>query len=445
MNNKMNAREIAVYTLIDVMENKSYNNLSLKKFFNDNPTISVQDKAFATELVNGTLRNVIFIDYIINCFSKTKTTKMKSLILNILRVSVYQIKFMEKIPVSATCNEAVNFVKKKKFNGLSGFVNGVLRNIAREIDTIKLPDENENPVQFLSIRYSYQTWIIEKLLKQMSYKQLKEICESNSLHPQISICVNTNKITKNELKIKLQDEGMSVEDGRITESSLYITKTKNIAESNAFKQGLFHIMDESSMCSIDALQPQENDVIMDLCSSPGGKTFYTSYITNGKANIIARDIHEHKIKLMEMSIKRLCLNNVSIELGDATIFQEQYEETIDKLIVDAPCSGFGIVRKKPDIKYNKTEDDIKELVKLQREILMNSHRYVKKGGILLYSTCTIFNEENIENIMWFCENYKFNLVSIDNINMENAKNGFINIYPNTFNTDGFFIAKLQRQ
>ena len=441
----MNAREIAVYALIDILEQQSYNNLTLKKVLNENKNISSQDRAFITELVNGTLRNIIFIDYIINSFSNTKTKKMKPLILNILRISVYQIKFMEKIPVSAVCNEAVNFTKKKKMNGLSGFVNGVLRNIARNIDNIAMPDEKKEPVKFLATKYSYESWVIEKWIAQFGYEKTKEICMANILAPKICICVNTNKTTKNELKHILTKEGMQVEDGKISKNSLYIRKTKNIADSKAFKNGLFHIMDESSMLSVEILQPKVSETIIDVCSSPGGKSFYCSYVMNNTGKIFSRDIHNHKIELMNDTIKRLDIKNIKLELKDATKFYEENEEMADKLIIDAPCSGFGIVRKKPDIKYTKTKEDIKELVNVQREILKSSYKYVKKGGILLYSTCTLFEEENIKNVKWFCENYDFELCSIDYpLKVDTLEKGYINILPNMFNTDGFFIAKLKR-
>ncbi|WP_250278294.1 16S rRNA (cytosine(967)-C(5))-methyltransferase RsmB [[Clostridium] colinum] len=441
----MNAREIAVYALIDILEQQSYNNLTLKKLFNDNKNISPQDRAFITELVNGTLRNIIYIDYIINSFSNTKTKKMKPLILNILRISVYQMKFMDKIPVSAICNEAVIFTKKKKFNGLTGFVNGVLRNIARNIDNIVLPDEKNEPIEFLAIKYSYQKWVIEKWIAQFGYEQTKKICETNILSPKVCICINTNKTTKNELKDLLKNEGMNVEEGKITNNSLYITKTKNIAESNAFKNGLFHIMDESSMLLVDILNPKENETIIDVCSAPGGKSFYCSYLMKNTGQIFSRDIHNHKIDIMKDSVKRLNIKNITLELKDATKFYKENEEIADKLIIDATCSGFGIVRKKPDIKYTKTEDDIKELVEIQRDILKSSYKYVKKGGTLIYSTCTLFKEENEENIKWFCKNYGFELCNINtNLKIEYLQKGYITILPNMFNTDGFFIAKLKR-
>ncbi len=475
--NKINSREMAVYALIDIQEQKLYNNLTLKKLFSDNKeSLTSQDKAFITELVNGTLRNIVLIDFIINAYSKTKTTssKMKPLILNILRISVYQIKFMPKIPHSAICNEAVNFAKKKKFNGLAGFVNGVLRAIIRNIDDLLLilPDSKKNPLEYLSIRYSYSEWIIKRLLEELSFEEVENICEANALNPRVSICVNTSKISVKELKEVLIKEGMTVADGEISENALYIGKTKNIAQRDSFKKGYYHVMDESSMLAVEVLNSSVDDgvdnnkKIIDLCASPGGKSFYTSYLNNNSdTKISSRDIHEHKITLMQNATRRLGIKNIELELKDATNCYEEDIETADKILIDAPCSGIGIVKKKPDIKLNKTEEDVLELVEIQRKILENSSRYVKKGGTLVYSTCTLFREENLENINWFCDNYDFELEPIKEESMseyflnavknkldessynkilENMGRGYLIIYPNLFNTDGFFIANLKR-
>ncbi|MFI3230300.1 MAG: 16S rRNA (cytosine(967)-C(5))-methyltransferase RsmB [bacterium] len=477
--NKINSREMAVYALIDIQEQKLYNNLTLKKLFSDNKELlTSQDKAFITELVNGTLRNIVLIDFIINAYSKTKTTssKMKPLILNILRISVYQIKFMPKIPHSAVCNEAVNFAKKKKFNGLAGFVNGVLRAIIRNVDDLLLilPDSKEKPVEYLSIRYSYSEWIIKRLLEEFGFEEVEKMCEANAVSPRVSICVNIGKISVKELKEVLIKEGMTVSDGEISENALYIGKTKNIAQRESFKRGYYHVMDESSMLAVEVLDGIDREVdknknkkIIDLCASPGGKSFYSSYLNNNNNNIeiSSRDIHEHKITLMENAIRRLGIKNIELELKDATTCYEEDIETADKILIDAPCSGIGIVKKKPDIKLNKTEADVLELVEIQRKILENSGRYVKKGGTLVYSTCTLFKEENLENINWFCANYGFELEPIKEESMseyflnaiknkldensykkllENMGIGYLSIYPNLFNTDGFFIANLKK-
>lgn len=439
----MKSREIAVYTLIDIFEQKSYNNLMLKKVFSENE-LDKKDRAFITELVNGSLRNIIYIDYIINKFSSTKTSKMKPLILNTLRISVYQIMFMDKVPVSAVCNEAVKLVKKKKFNNLSGFVNGVLRNIARNKEDISLQDLDKE--ELLSIRYSYPKWVVEKWIKQFGYDETEKICKASIKAPKVCICVNLNKTDKPSLKQRLIEEGMEVEDGHISKNALYISKTSNIANSKAFKEGLFHIMDESSMLAIEVLEPKENEIIIDTCSAPGGKSFYTSYLMQNTGTIYSRDIYEHKIELMQKAKDRLGIKNICLEQKDAQVFYEKDEEKADKLIIDAPCSGFGIVRKKPDIKYNKTEDDIKELVSIQRDILKNSYRYLKTGGTMIYSTCTLFQEENLDNVLWFCENFGFELceINLPNVDIKTKDKGYINILPSMYNTDGFFIAKLKR-
>lgn len=442
----MNTRELAVYALIDILEQGAYNNLTLKKLFAENKELSYNEKAFITEIVNGTLRNLILTDYIINCFSNTKTEKMKSLILNILRISVYQMKFMENIPISAICNEAVKFTKKKKFNGLAGFVNGVLRNIARNLNNIDLPDKFDQPIKYLCIKYSYPEWIIKSWLLEYSYEEIEEICKANNISPEICICVNTNKIDKQTLKNNLENEGMIVKEGRVSSNSLYISKTGDISKGKSFEKGYFHVIDESSMLAVESILPNKGKVIIDVCSAPGGKSFYLSYLMQNEGKIFSRDIYQHKINLMNQAKDRLSIKIIETQMADATIFNEMDMHIADVVILDAPCSGLGLLRKKPDIKYRKILEDIDELVLIQRKILKNCAKYVKKGGILLYSTCTISKKENLDNVNWFCENFNFKLEPInlkDSLNLCSSKKGYIQILPSMFNTDGFFIAKLK--
>ena len=443
----MNTREIAISAIGNILQEKAYNNITLKKIFSEKENLSSEEKAFITQLVNGTIRNVIYIDYIINSFSNTKTKKMKPLILNILRVSVYQIIFMEKVPISAVCNEAVNITKKKKFNGLSGFVNGVLRNISRNKENINLPDIKKEPIKYLSIKYSYPEWIIENWLLEMDFQTTEEVCKANLLPPKICVCINTNKITKEKLKQIFEKENIQFEDGKLSENALYIFKTKDISKSEAFKKGYFHIMDESSMLSVEALGIKKGQTIIDVCSAPGGKSFYSSYLMKNEGEIFSRDIHSHKIKLLEDAKKRLGINIIKTQKLDATIFNPEDENKADALIIDAPCSGLGILRKKPDIKYNKNLEDINELVSIQKEILKTCSKYVKKGGTIIYSTCTICKKENIENVNWFLENFDFELqpININSISsIKSTKEGYVQILPNMFETDGFFIAKFKR-
>lgn len=446
----MNERETAVYALNDILNEKAYNNIVLRRTFNRNSGLSAVERAFITELVNGTLRNLILIDYIINQFSKTKTEKMKPLILNILRTGVYQIMFMKKVPSSAACNEAVKLAKKKGFSTLSGFVNGVLRNISRNADSIKYPDEKSDPVKFLSVKYSYPEWIIEYWLKSYSIEEIKNMCISNNRQPKVSACVNTLRGDKETLKASLAEDNVSFCDANIEKDVIYLTKTNDITKTKAFGRGLFHIMDESSMLAVKALNPKPGDRIIDACAAPGGKSFYSAYLMENKGEILSRDIYEHKIELINGGAERLGVDIIKTELKSAEEHFDEDNETADCVLVDAPCSGFGLLRKKPDIKYTKNTGDIEELVKIQRRILESCQGYVKIGGTLVYSTCTVSEKENLENVKWFCDRFNFELDDIspfmnENIRLDTAKKGYIQILPDMFDTDGFFIARMIRK
>ena len=438
-------REIAVFAVIDIVDQNAYNNIVLRKTLGLYPELNSVQKAFITQLVKGTIRNIINLDYIINKFSKTPTKKMKPLILNTLRVSVYQLMYMDKVPVSAACNEAVKIVKSHGFKTLSGFVNGVLRNIVRNKENIDYPPQDSK--EFLSIKYSYPMWIIDYWLSSYSIEKVKGMCIANSLAPKVTLCVNTNRISKPELANMLRQENLEVDENTNLPMSLNISKTNNISDTKAYKEGLFHIMDESSMLAVMCLDPKENSTVIDVCAAPGGKSFCCAYLIKNKGSIISRDIYEHKVKLISDSAERLGLSCISAEVKDAL---EYDEKRADYVIVDAPCSGLGLVRKKPDIKYNKTFDDIKALSQLQRDILKNASKMVKDNGFLLYSTCTVSALENIENVKWFCDNFDFECEDLtpyipENIKFDTSDKGYIEILPDKMNSDGFFIARLRKK
>lgn len=446
MKNK-SEREIATYILVDISTQKSYNNIILRKTLNQNNALLPMQRAFITELVNGTLRNLIYIDYVISLFSKMKINKMKPFILNLLRISVYQILFLDKVPDSAVCNEAVNLAKAKGFKDLSGFINGVLRNVVRS-ESIELPNEEKEPIKYLSIKYSYDEWIIKYWLESYSYETVYKMCQENNKRPNVTICVNRIKTDRETLKNKLLEEGIETSYGNIIDDALRISPKSNIAELNSFKDGLFHIMDESSMLAVNILNPPKNGTIFDMCGSPGGKTFYMSYLTNDTGEIVCTDIYEHKINLINQGKERLGLKNIVAQVNDATKKDDSKLEKADCVLVDAPCSGLGLVRKKPDIKYTKSLDEIYSLMSLQREILTVGAKYVKSGGTLVYSTCTISKLENEDNISWFINNFPFELEDINCYLPEKLKckeKGYVQILPTDYNTDGFFIAKLRRK
>lgn len=448
-NFRIDERETASYILMEITESGAYSNIALRKYLYKNDAASAIQKSLVTELVNGVLRNIIFIDYVINRFSSLKTTKMKPFILNLLRISVYQMKFMD-VPTYAVCNEAVKLTKKKGFVNLSGFVNGVLRSVSR--NNIEIPHEND--LEYFSILYSYPTWLLNRLLNYLDNdtETLEKMLKINNSPPKVTIRVNTLKIDKLSLIKVLKAEGVTVAEGNILANALVISRTANIKCLDSFNRGLYYVMDESAMLSALASDPGNGQNIMDVCAAPGGKSFLAAMLMGNSGNIISRDIHLHKLDLIRQSQKQLNISNIRVQLADASRFDPNYENWADILFVDAPCTGFGLLRKKPDIKYFKTEDDIANLSALQKEILAASWMYVKPGGTLLYSTCTLTKEENEDNINWFLANFPFDMKSICIDEHEVASNkkiisdsGILNILPFEYGTDGFFIAKMKRR
>ncbi|MFV0502641.1 MAG: 16S rRNA (cytosine(967)-C(5))-methyltransferase RsmB [Lachnospirales bacterium] len=416
---KNNEREISVYVLMDIFETKGYNNIVLKN------TLSKYDlgnkqKAFITETVNGTLRNLILIDYIINYFSKTKTKKMKAFILNLLRISVYQMKYMDKVPPSAICNEAVKLTKKKGFGGLSGFVNGVLRNIDRNLSNIEYPTKS---IEKLALENSIPMWLINYW--NFKEEDLIKLCNASNKKPVVSIATNTLKISNVDLRKVLDNSNVT-----ITEEFGHGFCVKNLRDYT----GNFHVIDKNAIKAIEILNPKENEIVLDMCAAPGGKSFMSSYLMKDTGKIIACDIYEHKLNLINDMQQSLGITNIETQLLDGTILHPDFENKFHKVIADVPCSGFGLIQKKPDIKYNKTMEDINSLIPIQRKILENASKYVKVGGRILYSTCTISKKENEENIHYFLN--KFNFKVIEEIQYIMGVNT---------NNDGFYICVLERK
>lgn len=444
-----NTREIVTNIISDITTKSAYNNIVLKRYLNQYKAMNQKDKAFITELVNGVLRNIYYIDYIIEQFSSVKLKKIKPFILNILRISVYQSKFMDRVPESAICNEAVKLVKKRGYVNLSGFVNGILRNIIRNKDNIKLPNESTEKSKYLQVVYSYPQWIIDKWLKEYDYEFVKSMCIKNNQSPDVSICTNTLKISQSELKSRLIDKGISAKAGKYIDSCLHLSKLSNISDLKEYSDGYFHVQDESSMLAVSILDPHEGEFIIDVCAAPGGKSLMCAEKMNNKGIIKARDIYDHKLKIISEASKRLGINIIETQNMDATILDELSIRKADKVLIDAPCSGLGLVRKKADIKLKKIDEDINTLKELQKKILTVCAEYVKLDGILIYSTCTISNDENIDNINWFISKFHFELESISHLVPQGISNttdyGYIQLFPHIHDTDGFFIARMRRK
>ncbi|WP_302626160.1 16S rRNA (cytosine(967)-C(5))-methyltransferase RsmB [uncultured Eubacterium sp.] len=439
---QINLRNLVLSMLEDVQSGKK-SHLVLNKYLNDYITLDKKMRAFITRLFQGTLERQIEIDYIINSFSNTPVKKMKPVICNILRLSVYQLKYMESVPASAVCNEAVKLAVKRKFSGLKGFVNGVLRNIIRNMDSLKYPDEEK---ENLSIKYSMPKWIIELWDKQYGLEKTNAMLNSVYREKTTTIRCNTSKAGMDEIISNLESSDIKVTQSLLYDKALNISGYDNLSQLDIFKSGIVTVQDLSSMIAGLAANPGKGDYIIDVCAAPGGKSMHMAELMEGTGCVEARDLTEYKVELIRENIARIGCKNVKAEISDATVFDKSSEEKADIVMADLPCSGLGVMNKKSDIKYNVSMTQIRELVQLQREILSVVYRYVKPGGTLIFSTCTVNKFENNENVKWIEENLPFKLKSLKGLIPKElgGEKGYIQIYLGEYDMDGFFISAFER-
>ncbi len=434
MTNGVSVRELVLDILMEVNEKEQYSHLVIRDVLNKYQYLEKQERAFLTRLAEGTIEHMLEMDFIINSFSKVKVKKMKPLIRNLLRMSVYQLKYMDAIPDAAVCNEAVKLAKKRGFGQLRGFVNGVLRNIARELSNLQYPDEKLEPVRFLEVSYSVPAWMVEQWTKDYGYEQTKVICESFLKERPITIRTNLTKTTPEALKEKLESEGVVVQPVEALNYAFEIQGFDYLQSLESFQEGLFYVQDISSMMVAETAFPKKNSYIIDVCAAPGGKSSHLAEKMEGTGMVEARDLTEYKVSLIEENIVRHGLENMNAVQMDATKYDEASENKADVLICDLPCSGLGVMGKKTDIRYKMTAEKQRDLVELQRNILSTVHSYVKPGGVMVYSTCTIHKGENEGNVEWFVKEYpEFEVLSMEQM------------FPGGTYHDGFFIAKLRRK
>lgn len=441
-----NYRNTTVESLKKIDINKAYSNIvvnnDIKKIKNE----SYHGLYRITVL--GVIENKIFIDWVIDQYSKIKSKKMQIELLEILRIAVFQLFFLNKVNERKVVNESVEITKKRIGDKASKFSNAVIRNIIRNKKLIVDKLENLDKMNYYSIKYSYPLWIINKWIDQYGINNIQNVLEANNSKPLLNIRINTLKTTKQELLERLTEKGFILEETKYSNMGLCIKNPHNIEQLNEYKDGLFSIQSESSMLVAKILNPMKGSYLIDICSAPGGKSFHAAEIMQNCGHILSRDLYKQKINMIEKGKKRLGINIIKAEMFNALELDERLLNKADYCIVDVPCTGFGIIRRKPEIKYQKTYNDIIKIAEIQYKILENASKYLKKGGELVYSTCTTNKEENINIISKFIENnHNFDLVNIDketNQMFSTAKNGYIEIYPHIHNIDGFFIAKLRK-
>ena len=449
MNQQVNTRELIVGILLEVNKEGQYSHLVIRSTLEKYQYLEKQERAFITRVCEGTLEYKLRLDYILNQFSTVPAEKMKPVIRELLRSSVYQILYMDSVPDSAVCNEAVKLARRKGFYNLTGFVNGVLRKIARENGSIRFPGKEE-PEEYLSVIYSMPKWLVQRFLEQYGFEKTEKMLEAFLKEKPTTIRIREYLVEKEAVLESLKSQKVTVEKAPYVENAYYVKDYDYLPALDAFRVGSIQVQDVSSMLVGDIAAPKEGNYVIDLCAAPGGKTLCIADKLKGTGRVDARDISRTKTDYIRENAIRQNFLNVVVTEKDATQLDSDSLEKADIVLADVPCSGLGVMGRKTDIKYKLNPAKIQELAGLQREILEQASTYVKPGGTLIYSTCTIGKEENQDNVEWFLEHYPYELESLDpylceELRSETTKKGYLQLLPGVHQCDGFFIARLKRK
>ena len=447
----VNTREIVLNILLEVTRDDRPLSQVLSEWLLKYQYLDKADRSFISRLTRTVLENMMMIDTVLNHFSSVKVNKMKPVMRTILRMGAAQMLFMDGVPDHAVCNESVNLAVRKGFKGLKGFVNGVLRTIARNKDKVGelIPDQDKNPADYLSVRYSMPLWICRLWMSEFGFDTTKKMLMAMSKENATSIRVNTVKTTPENLKVSLTDAGIAAEDGVYLPYMLKISGYDYLTALYSFKNGEFIVQDESSALAGACAGFKPGMKVLDICGAPGGKSMNAAMLMENQGHMICRDVSEGKIERIIDNTQRTGLSIIEAEVWDAVEPDEQLFGTMDVVIADVPCSGLGVIGKKTDIKYRMTPEKAADLVTLQRKILDQAWLYVKPGGILMYSTCTVNPAENQQQVAYMTKNYPLTLQSLDDclpesLKSETTKKGWIQLLPGVHSCDGFFAAKLRR-
>ncbi|HEX3015028.1 MAG TPA: 16S rRNA (cytosine(967)-C(5))-methyltransferase RsmB [Desulfobacteria bacterium] len=446
------AREVALEVLNKVLLQDSFANLALQQALREN--LSAADRGLVTEIVYGTLKQRLALDWHLQSFLSKPLKALPPQAQNILRIGAYQLLYLDKVPARAAINEAVNSAKSKGLNGLSGVINGVLRNLERNKQTLKWPSKEAEPAKYLSVAYSHPLWMVERWLKRWNFAAVEALCQANNEPAPTWLRTNTLRINRDDLAARLRAAGVDATCSSRVPEGILISHFSAVEKLEPFQQGLCTVQDESSMLVAHVLGPEDGETIIDACSAPGGKTSHIAQLMQDRGTIRAFEIHPHKLQLVEGLCRRLGIDCVTVRAGDATRLSELVSAPVDRVLVDAPCSGLGVLRRKPDARWKKNPEIIEELRVLQLPILAEAAKVVKPGGTLVYSTCTIEPEENFEVVKAFRRTHpEFQAVDLNPVlpfelkrreDQRMAAKGYIQFLPHIHGMDGFFIARMQR-
>ena len=428
-----------------------FGNLVLRQVLQKYDYLPLREKAFIKRVTEGTVERRIELDYIIGRFSSVPVPKMKPLIRELLRMSVYQLFYMDGVPDNAVCNEAVRLVQKRHFQPLKGFVNGVLRNIARNKEKIVWPDPEKDWLKAVSVRYSMPVFLVKLWERDYGRGQTEKMCQALLEIKPVSVRISEalSAEEQEELVQEWKNRGILCERHPFLSYAWNCRNLEGLDRLPGFSEGFGTVQDVSSMLVTECAGVRTGDFVLDVCAAPGGKSLHAACKLWGGGLVEARDISEEKVALIRENVSRMKAENVRVKVWDASVSDPEMEEKADVLYLDLPCSGLGILGRKPDIKYHATKESLEELVKLQREIIEACWRYVKPGGIIVYSTCTIHRAENEEQVRWMCDRFPLAAESLapylpEALRGGEAESGMLQLFPEVHQCDGFFLARMRR-
>lgn len=434
-----NIRKIAVEILVELEKKNSNSTNLLNRKTSD---LGTTDAKFLREIVYGTLENRIYLDHILKKLINIRLKKVNINILNILRISVYQILFMDRIPDFAVINEAVNLSKAFKLNKFSGFTNGVLRSFLRNKDELsKIKSMNKS--EYLSIKYSVNRELVDLFINDYGFEKSEEILKNSIGKPHFCIRYSSFKKSREAVEGLLEKEGFLLEKSKFAKDSYYVKNPTDILNTKLFEDGDFTVQDIGSILAGEVLNPDENSTVLDICSAPGGKTAHIGFLMNNTGSILANDIAEKKLRKIEENLRRLNINNVTTISFDAREFREELALKFDFVLCDLICSGSGIIDRKPEIKLSRNLKEIEDIIKIQRKIFENAVRYLKTGGSIVYSTCSVLKSENEANVEYFLSNISD--LELEKLDFNGKIVDYINLFPLKNEHNGFFIAKFRKR
>ncbi|MBE0447156.1 MAG: 16S rRNA (cytosine(967)-C(5))-methyltransferase RsmB [Actinobacteria bacterium] len=442
------SREVALEVIHRVHKTGSYANLLLPKKLQESG-LDRRDRAFVTELTYGTLRAKGTLDWIIKRYSKQRLEKIPDLVLDLIRMSSYQIIYMD-VPDRAAVNEAIVLAKKYFHPGISKFVNGLLRTIAREKEKLPWPNREKDPLKYISLKYFHPLWMVKMWVEEFGIEETEALCEANNRIPRLTIRVNTLKVTPEKLSEVLRQAGWEVEPGRYLKEALSIRGVGDISKLPQFKEGYFYVQDESSMVISHVVDPQPGETVLDAAAAPGGKTTHMAELMQNKGQIISVDINPNRVNLMKQNIERMGATIALALKADVTKLRPVVKKPVDRILLDAPCSGLGVLSRRPDARWAKKPEQIDGLSHLQTDMLVSAADLVKPGGVLVYSVCTLTKQETrlvVERLLRVREDFYVEDVSpyLPEALRADVKDGVIQLLPYKHGIDGLFIARLRRE